>query len=381
MDTGVNNIGIGWGAGTGDTRGCDNIYIGSYNSPDITGSTYGNSIAIGNGVQISGSNQIVIGDNTQKTMISGTAYMKGIIQDDISNNTFIGNCFANRVGTNCVAIGNGALFSMTSTSAHNTAVGFNSGRNSTSTLYNTSVGTHSLYSNTTGYNNTAIGNQCLPTLITGWENTALGSYAGYKSTGIDNTIIGQASGYNTTTGSYNTFLGHGSGFTNTTGSYNTCLGETADISGVYSYSTAVGYGAKITASNTIVLGRSSEKTVISGNVSIGKTTNSYALDVSGSISAVSFNATSDYRIKDNVVDISNYSIDNLKPRMYFNRMSNKNEYGFIADELQMEYPLLVNGTRDDVFENGEPNLQTVNYIGLIPLLVREIQELKKKINL
>jgi hypothetical protein len=116
-----------------------------------------------------------------------------------------------------------------------------------------------------------------------------------------------------------------------------------------------------------------------GNVSIGKTTNSYAMDISGSVSAVSFNATSDYRIKDNVVDISSYSIDNVKPRMYFNKMSNKYEYGFIADELQMEYPLLVNGMRDDVFENGEPNLQTVNYIGLIPLLVREIQELKKKL--
>jgi hypothetical protein len=140
----------------------------------------------------------------------------------------------------------------------------------------------------------------------------------------------------------------------------------------YNYSTAVGYNTKITANNTIFLGTITEKTVISGNLSVGKSTNSDAIDVSGSISAVSFNATSDYRIKDNVLGISSYSIDNLKPRMYFNKMRNKYEYGF-------EYPLLVNGTRDDVFENGEPNLQTVNYIGLIPLLVREIQELKKKI--
>jgi hypothetical protein len=58
MDTGVNIIGIGWGAGTGDARGNDNIWIGSYNSPDITGALYGNSIALGNGVQITGSNQI-----------------------------------------------------------------------------------------------------------------------------------------------------------------------------------------------------------------------------------------------------------------------------------------------------------------------------------
>jgi hypothetical protein len=37
----------------------------------IGGATYGNSIALGNGVQITGSNQIVIGDNTQKMIIMG----------------------------------------------------------------------------------------------------------------------------------------------------------------------------------------------------------------------------------------------------------------------------------------------------------------------
>jgi hypothetical protein len=41
--------------------------------------------------------------------IGGTAYMKGLIQDDILNNTFIGNCFATRNGFGCVAIGNGSL--------------------------------------------------------------------------------------------------------------------------------------------------------------------------------------------------------------------------------------------------------------------------------
>jgi hypothetical protein len=305
--------------------------------------------------------------------------MKGIIQDDISNNTFIGNCFANKGGINCVAIGNGALNTNAATS--NTAVGFNSSKNTTYGNFNTAVGTHSLYSNINGYVNTAIGFQSLATVVDGFQNTALGSYAGFSTIGSSNTFIGQGSGFKTTTGGANTFLGHGSGSENTTGTYNTLLGESTDISGVYNYSTAIGYGANITASNTIVLGRSSEKTVVSGNLSVGKSTNAYAIDVSGSISAVSFNATSDYRIKDNVMDISSYSIDNVKPRMYLNKMSNKYEYGFIADELQMEYPILVNGTRDDVFENGEPNLQTVNYIGLIPLLVREIQELKKKINL
>ena len=48
--------------------------------------------------------------------------------------------------------------------------------------------------------------------------------------------------------------------------------------------------------------------------------------------------------------------------------------GFIAHELQKEFPYLVTGEKD-----GE-EIQTVNYISLIPLLVKEIQFLKREIN-
>ena len=47
--------------------------------------------------------------------------------------------------------------------------------------------------------------------------------------------------------------------------------------------------------------------------------------------------------------------------------------GFIAHELQEHYPELVTGEKD-----GE-NMQSINYIGLIPILVKEIQDLKKRI--
>jgi len=45
--------------------------------------------------------------------------------------------------------------------------------------------------------------------------------------------------------------------------------------------------------------------------------------------------------------------------------------GVIAHELQENYPLLVHGEKD-----GE-DLQCVNYMGLIPILVNEIQNIKK----
>jgi hypothetical protein len=81
--------------------------------------------------------------------------------------------------------------------------------------------------------------------------------------------------------------------------------------------------------------------------------------------------TSDYRIKDIIEPLnSSYNVDNLKPIKYFNTKSKKEEIGFIAHEVQEKFPCLVTGQKD-----GE-DLQTLNYIGLIGVLVQEIQQLK-----
>lgn len=47
--------------------------------------------------------------------------------------------------------------------------------------------------------------------------------------------------------------------------------------------------------------------------------------------------------------------------------------GFLAHEVQDFFPYLVNGEKD-----GE-DYQSINYIGFIPLLTKEIQDLKKEI--
>ena len=94
----------------------------------------------------------------------------------------------------------------------------------------------------------------------------------------------------------------------------------------------------------------------------------------GTMGCTTINVASDYRIKDNVTEVSsNDNFDKLRPVTYFNKINNKNEIGFIAHEVQELFPELVNGEKD-----GETN-QSVNYIGLIPLLVNEIKELKLKI--
>jgi hypothetical protein len=95
------------------------------------------------------------------------------------------------------------------------------------------------------------------------------------------------------------------------------------------------------------------------------------LFVRGSVEAASYNATSDYRIKDNVRNLDEEdTISNLRPVKYLNKQTNKNDFGLIAHELQLEYPDLVSGTKDGT------EYQSVNYTGLISILIKEIQDLK-----
>ena len=93
-------------------------------------------------------------------------------------------------------------------------------------------------------------------------------------------------------------------------------------------------------------------------------------ECNGIIRAASFNATSDYRMKDNVHPLSvNKTIDNLKPVEY-DLSGGTHDMGFLAHEVQEEYPFLVQGEKDGT------SMQSLNYNGFIALLVKEVQELK-----
>ena len=96
------------------------------------------------------------------------------------------------------------------------------------------------------------------------------------------------------------------------------------------------------------------------------------------VTASAFNTTSDYRIKENIISIKEnaaFTVDKLKPIHYYNTNTQKEDIGILAHELQEEYPFLVNGEKD-----GE-RYQSVNYNGLIGILIKEIQELKTRIAL
>jgi hypothetical protein len=122
-----------------------------------------------------------------------------------------------------------------------------------------------------------------------------------------------------------------------------------------------------------------------GRVAIGKTAPdaNFALDVSGSIRCIGINNVSDYRIKANVCDIQatgtetegpSPSLTQLRGAHYFNTLTNRYEYGFIAHEVGEKYPELIHGEKDAANE-----LQSVDYRSMFSILARDIQELKSRV--
>ena len=96
---------------------------------------------------------------------------------------------------------------------------------------------------------------------------------------------------------------------------------------------------------------------------------------SGLLQSFKYNAYSDYRIKENVEVLDyRFTTDNLRPVTYTNKISGSQDIGLIAHELQEEFPFLVNGEKDG------PTMQSVNYNGLIGVLIHEIKELKKRVS-
>jgi len=102
---------------------------------------------------------------------------------------------------------------------------------------------------------------------------------------------------------------------------------------------------------------------------------------SGSVDAAAFNVTSDKRLKTDIKPLSNgvEAIMKLNPVTYKKKatLSSQDylikENGFIAQELQKVMPILVQ-------EGTDANkILTVNYISIIPVLTKAIQEQQKQI--
>lgn len=99
-------------------------------------------------------------------------------------------------------------------------------------------------------------------------------------------------------------------------------------------------------------------------------------------SATAFNTSSDYRLKENVVDMTG-AVDRVK-QLLPKRFNFKNDTeitvdGFLAHEAQAVVPESVTGTKDEVDANGNAVYQGIDQAKLVPLLVGAIKELTARI--
>ena len=92
--------------------------------------------------------------------------------------------------------------------------------------------------------------------------------------------------------------------------------------------------------------------------------------------SVSYNTTSDYRLKENVTPIAGAlaKVAALKPVTYTWKVDGEYGEGFIAHELQEICPLAVTGEKDAVSEDGKPVHQGIDPSKIIALLTAAIQE-------
>ena len=99
-------------------------------------------------------------------------------------------------------------------------------------------------------------------------------------------------------------------------------------------------------------------------------------------SAVLYNTTSDYRLKENVVDLDGAitRVKQLAPKR-FNFIADDSRVvdGFLAHEAQTVVPEAVTGTHNEVDDDGNPVMQGIDQSKLVPLLTAALKEAITKI--
>jgi len=105
--------------------------------------------------------------------------------------------------------------------------------------------------------------------------------------------------------------------------------------------------------------------------------------ISSSTSSTSFNTSSDYRLKENAVAISDgiTRLKTLKPYK-FNWISDDTNTpvdGFFAHEVSSAVPEAISGTKDAVDSDNKPVHQEIDQSKIVPLLTAALQEAIAKI--
>jgi hypothetical protein len=278
---------------------------------------------------------------------AGSIYVSNTIigSQALSNNTWgsaniaIGkqSSFSNNEGGDNISIGDKALYSNTNSSL-NIAIGTES-LFSNMASRNIATGWRALYNNNAGSDNIAIGYEMFKNNTTGSYNIGVGGYS------------------NNTSGSYNVYIGGiANNASSTNVNKNTAIGYGSRIDGNYTNASAIGYGAGVFASNTVVLGDANITHVYSRGA---------------------YSSSSDSRIKKNIEPIT-YGLNailKLRPVKFTFIQNDQKQIGFIAQEVRSVIPELVSGIEGDI-NKGE--ILSVSYPNMVSVLTKALQEEDEK---
>jgi len=191
-------------------------------------------------------------------------------------------------------------------------------------------------------------------------------------------------------------------YSNTTNDLKYAAGTTASGAHIFNSAYSAAEYARIDSSGNLLVGTTSQFS--SGKLCVqvanGSTTNGISIQDNGSsgfgyiafangsgstigsiarvgtTSAVSYNTSSDQRLKENIADADSASslVDALQVRQYDWKSDGSHQrYGFIAQELVTVAP-------EAVHQPADPEeMMAVDYSKLVPMLVKEIQDLRKRL--
>ena len=384
--SGNNNVAIGSSALTANTTGTSNSGLGK---SSLGANVTGNSLtAIGSNALLSNttSGNTAVGSNAAYSNTSGRVDAFGL-----------NAAYNNTTGNYNSAFGqqNGFLAALQSNTTGSSNAAFATGAlgNTTTGSSNTGIGVAALYSNNTASNNTAVGYQAgySTNNSAATFNTMLGYQAGYSNTsGSTNTFIGPYSGYSMTTGSNNTILGryngNQGGLDIRTSSNNIVLSDgdgnprlRIDSVGNTYINTQNDMGGILNVSRPdgIAIGNANDQTYYRRLYGAGTGANMELRFWNGSNEGVlnssgSWVNASDISLKENIVDTS-YGLStvlNLQPRNYTMIEGGNAEVGFIAQEMELVIPEVVNTSQNP---NGE-EIKGISYGQLTAVLTKAIQE-------
>ena len=421
---GLYNTALGYEALITATSSDNNTAIGSLS---LKANTTGNSnTAVGYGslaLNTTGATNSAFGDTALRSNTTG------------SLNTAVGYraLYSNTVADKNTAVGFGSLW--LNTGSTNTALGHQALLNNTTGNTNLSLGSDSLKTNTTGSSNVAVGVSSL-FYNTGNYNSSVGFESlAYNIGGIGNVAVGYKSGEGSGSNqdnrsvidTYMIFLGYQA-------SRDASIASTT----ILTNGTAIGYNATVGCSNCISLGGTGANAVnvgigttspwgklsvagsaggtvplftvssstsafatttvfhidSNGFVGIGRESPAYTLDVLAQGTGViarfqsanatgctlatdgTISCTSDERMKKNIEDLS-YGLDtvmNLRPVLFnwnYEDGSTLKNLGFLAQDVELLIPKLV--------VTDEEGMKSLNTTGMIPILVKAVQEINLKI--